>query len=229
AKRLLERAASLSPDYSAPRAWLAKYYLFRIVSGWSQTRERDYRAAARHAAAALALDSTDALAVAIHAHTRSFLYRDYEQARAELIRALSGAPSHALAWSFSALTHSYLGEADLAAEHAAYGIRLSPRDPYRFYQLMALGLAHFVAGRDAAAVEALDESARAAPTHAATLRFLICSLQRAGRGDDAQAVAARLVQANPDFKVSAYRNWAPFPALLREEMAGLLRQAGVPE
>ena len=52
--------------------------------------------------------------------------------RTLLDRGLALNPNLAFAWHFSALTKAWLGQPEIAIEHAARAIRLSPQDPQMF-------------------------------------------------------------------------------------------------
>ena len=62
-------------------------------------------------------------------------------------RALLLNPNLATAWVLSGLLRFYRGETDLAIEHLARGMRLSPLDPTQYQMHVGTGFAHLLAGR----------------------------------------------------------------------------------
>src|SRR5215475_10948160 len=62
-------------------------------------------------------------------------------------RALTLNPNLAAAWHYSGLTKILLGEPDIAIEHLAIAMRLSPLDPFIHYLQSVTALAHLYAGR----------------------------------------------------------------------------------
>lgn len=230
ARQLLVQAAAQDDSFATARAWLAKWHMMRIGQGWSAAPDADGIEAGRHAAAAVARDPRDPLALAIHGHLLSYLRHDYDAAVAGLGRAQASTPSHALAWAFSGITHAYLGQGSKAVEHTSYGLRLSPHDVYGFYLHSAHGLSCLINDDAAAAITALEESQRRNPNFSATARLLAVAYARAGDVDKAREAGRRLMTMEPEFRVGRFRQgYALRDAARREEFADLLRLSGAPE
>ena len=66
ARVMLEDAIKLEPQYVAPRAWLAHWYVRRVGQGWSTDRARDSQDANRYAESALELDDKDPWALSVY-------------------------------------------------------------------------------------------------------------------------------------------------------------------
>ena len=129
ARELLDKAIAEDPNFAMPHAWAAHWCGLSIGQGWSSDPEKDIADAARLAMRAIDLDRHNALALAVHAHLRSYLAHDYDTALAYFDRALAASPNCASAWCLSAATLSYVGRGEQALRHLEYGLRLSPFDP----------------------------------------------------------------------------------------------------
>ena len=67
---------------------------------------------------------------------------------------------------------------------------------------------------------------RAGPLHQ---RLLIVTLGALGRGEEAGDAARRLMQIQPDFRLSSYSRRCPFRGSALETWLGHLRSAGLPD
>ena len=77
-----------------------------------------------------------------------FFIGDLEGAVALVARALALNANLAIAWYASGTVRAFRGgEPDVAIEHLARAMRLSPRDPFMFTMQGVTAFAHFMAGR----------------------------------------------------------------------------------
>lgn len=226
---LLQRAIVADQNYATSYAYAALWHIHNIAQGWAGENGPDRDEAARMAAAAVDQDPADGFALALLAHTKSFLFRDYPAACELFHRALSASPNNAMAWSLSSAVYSYLGEGATAVERAQQGLRLSPIDTQGFFYLTILGIAHYVNGTYDEAVIWLQKSHMTNPRLCANLRMLIVSLVAIDRVDDARNCAQALLEIQPRFRVSSYAELCPFRLDIRERILAQLRQAGIPE
>ena len=121
ARELLDKAIAEDPNFAMPHAWAAHWCGLSIGQGWSSDPEKDIADAARLAMRAIDLDRHNALALAVHAHLRSYLAHDYDTALTYFDRALAASPNCASAWCLSAATLSYVGRGEQALRHLEYG------------------------------------------------------------------------------------------------------------
>jgi tetratricopeptide (TPR) repeat protein len=110
-------------------------------------------------------------------------------------RALVLNASYASGWYWSGVIKNWAGRPDVALEHFATFLRLSPRERFPFY-LTAIGIALFFLHRFDEAITKLNESVERYPKHAMTHRFLAASHAHLGRLDEARKVVARLSALN---------------------------------
>jgi adenylate cyclase len=219
------------PGFALPVAWAGRWHSVRIGRGWSPNPEEDAAQALALATRAAAMDRGNALALATLGHMRSILLRDCDAAMACFEEALAACPNHAVAWTLSSGTLSYLGRGAQAVRHAEQGLLLSPRDPMRYSQLMFLAIAHYANGAHAEALQWIRRSAAENPLHGATLQVLAAALAATGCREEAKEVTARFLVLRPGFSLDAYaQQRIPFrdPAL-REGFLAHLREAGLPE
>ncbi len=231
ARGFLDEAMREEPGFALPVAWAARWHSVRIGRGWSPDEEQDAACALTLAKRAASLDRSNALALATLGHLNSILLHDCDTAMECFDAALAACPNHALAWTLSSGTLSYLGRGADAVRHAEQGLRLSPRDPMRYSQLMFLAIAHYAHGAYDEAVQWIRRSAAENPLHGATLQVLAAALVASGRAAEAREVSARFLALRPGFSLQVYaRKRAPFqdPAL-REGFLAHLRGAGLPD
>ncbi|MEO3475626.1 adenylate/guanylate cyclase domain-containing protein [Roseomonas sp. CAU 1739] len=231
ARGFLDEAMLEEPGFALPIAWAARWHSVRIGRGWSPDEDKDAACALDLASRAAALDRSNALALATLGHLNAILLHDCDAAMECFTEALAACPNHALAWTLSSGTLSYIGRGLDAVRHAEQGLRLSPRDPMRYSQLMFLAIAHYASGDYSEAVRWIRRSAAENPLHGATLQVLAAGLAAGGRPAEAREVASRFLALRPGFSLELYaRKRMPFrdPAL-REGFLAHLREAGLPD
>ena len=81
-------------------------------------------------------------------------------------------------------------------------MRLSPHDPFSFDMQANLAFAHFTAGRYAEAMSWAEAAVRRQPNFSPALRILAASNAMMGQTDQARNAAARLLDLNPEFRIS---------------------------
>ena len=189
---------------------------------------------ARLARRAAELGWDDAVALAWGGFALAYVVHDVEAGATLIDRALQLNPNLAEAWHFSGWVRIYLGEPEVAIEHLAHAMRLSPLDPLTFVKQMAIAFAHFFAGRydDASswAEKALAASLQEKPGYHPALLIAAASNALAGRLEEARSAIARSRELNPTPHISNLKNQVP---LRRSEdlarYAEGLRKAGLPD
>jgi hypothetical protein len=122
------------------------------------------------------------------------------------------------------------GEPDLALEHVAHAMRLSPLDPSMYGMHGATAYAHFLASRHDVASSSAEKSMRDNPTFLLAICISAASNALAGRPEQAQRGIARVLECDPRLRASNLRDLAPFRRA--EDLATFaegLRKAGLPE
>lgn len=226
AAALLARAKSVCPDRAGTRFATVCLHLMSITQGWSADPEAEAQAAAE---AAEALDEADPASLALHAHVRSVLHRDYAGACRMLDRAIVAAPFCGAAWSLKALTLSQMGEGGDAVFHARQAAGMPALGPDLAWRDHVAALASYVAEDYAEAARWARSSAVHHPGLAANARVLAASLAVLGRLDEAQRAADRVLAIDPRFRIAAWRRRSFLTEDCRERYARRLRLAGLPE
>jgi len=230
ARRLFRKAIQLDPDFAPAYGMAAACYVQRKANGWMTDRAQEIAEVTRlaHRAAELGGDDPEALAEAGYA--LAFVAGDLDASRAMIDRALALNPNAAASWFFSGFVHVYLGEPEVAIDHLARAMRLSPLDPRIYLMLSATAYAHVLAGRYAEALPWVERALRENPNHSLTNRIAAATYALAGRQAEAEQAAARLFQIDPLFRVASLKDYVPLrrPEHVERISNGLLK-AGVPE
>jgi adenylate cyclase len=229
ARGLLQQARVADETYAPAWTYAAQWHIHRIGQGWTTDMRADSAEAERLAMGAIELDSNDASALAMCGHTRSFLFHDYDSGAALHDRALQAGPSCALAWNLASCTSSYTGKGEEAVRRAEYSLRLSPRDPLAFFYLCTTGIAYYANGDYEQAVHLARRAASQKRTFRANLRMLAAGLVALGQVEEARAAAVTLMEVDPEFRLTRYRELCPWQdGGTRETFIDRLRQAGLP-
>jgi adenylate cyclase len=148
---------------------------------------------------------------------------DLDAAIALVDRALVLNPSYANGWYWSGVVRNWVGRPDLALEHFATFLRLSPRERFPFY-LTAIGIALFFDRRFDEAAAKLHESLARFPNLGLTYRFLAASYAHMGRIQEAQEIAEHMRALN----LSVLENGARYrnPEYRELYLSGLRLAAG---
>src|SRR5262249_48980303 len=205
-------------------------YLWRSANGWTTDRAQEMAETARLAKRVAESGKDDAIALSFGGLALAYVIGDLEGGLALINRALVLNPNLTAAWYASGWVRAFLGETDIAIEHVARAMRLSPLDPLMFLMQALTGLAHFVAGRYAEAAEWVGKAAREQPRFLGAIRNLAASSALSGRLDEAQKAVARARNLDPDLRISNLRDRVgPFRPADFARFAEGMRLAGLPE
>src|SRR6516164_4095471 len=186
--------------------------------------------ATRLARKAVHLGADDPVALCMGAYVLAFVAHEFDDAVAFVDRGLAVNPNLAQAWYLSAWVRVWRGEPDLALDHAARAMRLSPLDPSTFSIQGAMAYAHFLAVRYDLASSCAENALRNNPDFQLAIYIFAASNALAGRLEPAQKGMARARECNPDLRTSNLGDLAPFRRA--EDLATLadgLRKAGLLE
>jgi adenylate cyclase len=230
AREVLRQAMEADPNFAMPVAWSVWWHIIWVGQGWSSDPAADFTEARDLAERAIALDPNNAPSLALMAHLRSFILHDYDAALIIFARALEAGPGNAIVVAMHALTLAYLGRGEEAVRSANQAVRLSPLDHRMFLFHNILAWANFAAGSFAEAAKWARASDSASPRFTANIRILIGSLVAVGADQEARAAAARLLELEPDFKLSHYeKTLLPYrEPEIRARFLACLRSAGLP-
>jgi TolB-like protein/DNA-binding SARP family transcriptional activator len=226
---LFDAALAKDPHYAAALAWRAYWHVLRVGQGWSPDPADDAMQADRFARSAIECNSMEPMALAVHGHVASYLYKDFDLAFRRFETALGINANAAPAWLWSAAAHAWMGNGSRAIEEINKAMALSPYDPLMYAYSGIAGMAYLVDGQHERAIECALRSLRENRTYTHAYRLLVMALSLAGRGDEARASARRLLELEPGLTVAGFRRRYPGSAGPHADLfCDALARAGIP-
>jgi tetratricopeptide (TPR) repeat protein len=191
-------------------------------------QEQNRMASIRHAQAALSNGSDDAVALAFAAFSLGMDAHDRPAAFTAFEAALDLSPSLALAYILGAAVLSWGGEAARTLEWAQRALRLSPLDPWKFIAYRALTLAHFLMGQNELAADAGRRAVQFNPGFGSSYMLLAAPLMMLGRTKEASIAVERLLEREPEFRLSTQFEGVDCAPALAAALAAALAGSGIP-
>lgn len=225
----LRRAIEIDPSHAAAPYWYAVWNILLIAQKWAP----DPAAAADECRAALCqamtLAPSSARLLTVAGHLRAALAGDFPTSSSLHDRAIEQNPYLPAAWGLSALSLAYQGALDEAERRFKHYKYLSPFDAQAF-MIESGGAMIALLRRDHAAAAAAGRIVtQTKPSYLPGYKPLLAALGHLGRGEEAAAVAGRLLALEPDFTVEQFFARHPLaPQGLRDHYAEGLRRAGLP-
>jgi tetratricopeptide (TPR) repeat protein len=151
--------------------------------------------------------------------------KQYEQAIAELERAIALDPNDASGYAALAEALSRVGRSEEAVGMAEQALRRKP--PFADTHLSNVGAAYYLAGRPEEAIAPLKQYLSRYPNILGPHLTLAAVYSELGREAEARAEAAEVLRINSQFSLEVHRQREPIkdPALLERQLAAL-RKAG---
>ncbi|MET0710440.1 MAG: adenylate/guanylate cyclase domain-containing protein [Tardiphaga sp.] len=226
---LFHKAIELDRRFASAYGLAAYCYVQRDTNFWLTNRAEETAEALRLAQRAAELDKDDAYALCL-AGVVFINFGDLDAGAAMIDRALALSPNLAIAWLNSGWARIWQGEPELATEHLARAMRLSPIDPVLFSMQAATAFAHFIAGRSDEALSWSEKASWEQPLYLTGTVIFAASSAVAGQLVRAQNAMARLLHHNTPLRISNLKDFYPFrrPQDLAKLAEGL-RKAGLPE
>jgi adenylate cyclase len=209
ARRLFEKALKLDSKYVPALAALAFSHLVDVFFGWSQAPGQSLAQAKELVELALSLDQSDPWIRCVMG-LNYFVSREPDKAIVQLRKAIDLNPSFALAHGYLGAQLAYAGEPKLAIAEANKAIRLSPRDHELFHFFLAIGTAHFVAGRYDEAVEWAKKMIQEKPEVPSGHRLLATSYGQLDQTMEASAALEEALRLTPDLSIEFVKNTIHF-------------------
>jgi TolB-like protein len=230
ALQLFHKAIEFDPDFATAYGMAAWCHAWRNLSGWMTDRAQEIADGARLAWRAVELGKDDAVALARGGHALALLVGVVDSGVAFIDRALALDPNLARAWYASGWVRVYRGEPEVAIEHQARAMRLSPLDPTLYHMQVGTALAHMLAGRFDEATLWVERAFREEPKYHPAAIVLAASNALAGRTEEARQAMEHLRRIDPTLRISNLKDRHPLrrPDDLARFADGL-RIAGLPE
>lgn len=229
ARQALEALLERHNRAAAPRAWLAKWYIMRVVRGMSDSPPHDSRLAIEHTERALDVEPNSTLALAIQGHALCHLSGDIQGALSKIDESIRLNPNESLAWLYKSVWSSMWGSSVSSVEEAEVAANLSPIDPMKYFYDVVLAAGHTMNREYDKAIALATRSLRANAHHQPTIRALLQAQVESGRLEDARITLNRLLVETPALTVSNYLAMGSPDSSTRKRFAQVLRQVGVPE
>jgi adenylate cyclase len=227
ALRLAHRALELDPRYSTVAALAGSCHTLNLGLGYTDDPQLSAKEAMRLARLALAVGDADPETLGMAGVIVAFLAGDYEGGIELADRAVALNPNSAYAWNNRGWVYKFAGLPEEAIPSFQRAIRMSPLDPLLYLTYAGVGMAFVELRRFDEAVAAAKKALRQNQTYSGTYRCLVSALAHLGHDTGAREAAARLLEIDPTFTISAWidRGGQANSKLLIEG----LRKAGLPE
>jgi TolB-like protein/class 3 adenylate cyclase len=229
ALRLFGKAIELDPNFAAAYGMSALCYVSRQWKHWMLEPQKEVSETARLVNRAAELGRDDAMALSAAGMAAGLVVRDLDRAVVLLDRSLLLNPNLAISWVRSAWVRIFLGEFDLAIEHASRAMRLSPLDPFLVGMQSAIAFAYFCAGRYDQSAAWAEKAVKEQPTFAAALRVLAASSASLGRMKEATEALVRLKETKAPVHISELWHYPFREPKYSAKYVEALRKAGFPE
>jgi TolB-like protein/DNA-binding winged helix-turn-helix (wHTH) protein/cytochrome c-type biogenesis protein CcmH/NrfG len=223
ARALLRRATEIDPNYADAYAALAETYYAATSMGWAEVPTAALDRAEEFANKALSIDDSQVRAHVILGRIHIF-YRRYEQAKAEIDRAIAINANDAQGIAGRGNILMWLGQTDAAIKDLELAQRIDPE--LDAMDRFALSLAYYLKGRYDASIEEAELNLRKnAGAHFSRI-VLAAAYAQHDRAEDATRVVAAIRRFDPTFDARDFGTKFLKPADLGRLRDGL-RKAGL--
>jgi adenylate cyclase len=228
ALQLLGRALEIDPRYGAAASLAANCHLFNVVQGWATDPKSGIKEATRLSRMALSIDENDPEALAIGGHIVVWS-GDLDTAIEMVDRAVELNPNSARAWNERGWTYRHSEQTEEAIQSFERAIRMSPLDPMLHLTLTGMATAFIELRRFDEAVAVAKKALRRNQTFSTTYRCLAAALAHLGRDEEAREAAARLLELDPNYRISGSSQVVFMGRGKARLFVEGLRKAGLPE
>jgi adenylate cyclase len=227
ARKLLERAIQLDPNFGDAYAALAQAYGMAYNNAWLEDVPGTLREADALATKAVSLSPNSPFCQYTLSMTAGFS-RDLDRSKAAIDKALELSPNSAESLSSRGIYEVFAGDPMAAIPYIEQAVRLDPIAGTQ--HLHFLGLAYLLAGNYETAVAHFRERILLVPETDLTRAFLASALGHLGDVEQAKLVWHELKQINPQYSLSVHMARLPFrnPESARRIADGLAK-AGLPD
>ena len=153
---------------------------------------------------ALSLDDGDPDTLAEAALISALLVGDSETEIEMADRAVALNPNSYRAWNCRGWVYKIAGQPEEAIRSFERAIRMSPVDPRQYAVLTGMGFAYIELRRFDEAIIAGKKAQRHKPSYPGPYRCLASAFAHLGRDAEAREAAARVLEIDPAFTISAW-------------------------
>jgi adenylate cyclase len=225
--RLAHRALGLDPWFGLVAVLAGLCHMQNVLYGYAIDPQFDRKEAVRLARLALSIDDSDPDTLARGGSILAFMVDDRESSIELADRAVALNPNSFMAWTARGWIYKIAGLQEEAIRSFERAIRMSPVDPMLHQPFAGIGLALIELRCFDEAIVAGKRTQRHNPSHSPAYRCLASAFALLGRDAEARDAAARLLEFDPHFTISAWiaRGGQSNSHLQIEG----LRKAGLPE
>jgi TolB-like protein/Flp pilus assembly protein TadD len=224
--RLAHRSLELDPRFGAVATLGAICHMQNVVLGYVNDPQFDRREAVRLVRLALSIDDSDPETLAKASVISAFMVGDSEAEIEMADRAVALNPNSWTTWNSRGWVYIYAGLPEEAIRSFERAICLSPVEPRLSTTLIGIGQSLIELRRFDEAIDTLKKALRQNTSNSGTYRCLTSAFAHRGRDAEARAAAARVLEMDPTFTISALIARVPKNSKLFIEG---LRRAGLPE
>ncbi len=225
--RLADRAFELDPGFGFVAALASLCHMVNVVLGFATDPQFDRKEAIRFLRLALSVDDGDPQTLATTALVLAFMVGDYESSIEMVDRAVALNPNSYWVWLDRGWVYHTAGVPEEAVRSFERAMRMSPIDPLLDRLSVGMGMAFIELRRFDEAIAAGKKALRHNPSFSGTYWCLASAFAHLGRDAEAREAAARLLEVDPPFTISA---WIARGGQSNAKLAiEGLRKAGLPE
>lgn len=225
ARRLLQQAIALDPQYSSAHAYLSRCQALEYINNWGDPASRSMTAALELGRRAIELNPGNPRAH-FAAGTAALWLGMHDFAEAEIGLAIDIDPNFADGYGALGMIRVYSGEPEAALESIKTVMRLDPH--YRDIYPHLMGQACFHLRRYDEAVEALQRRLARKPDSDISRVLLASSYGYLGQAEKGRDEWREALRVNPHYSIARKREILPYrnPGDFEQIVAGL-RLAGI--
>ena len=227
ARRLIERAVELDPNYGV--AWIQIGWTYQMAAkfGWTENPARTKARAVELAHKGLAIDPSAVNGYLLLSNI-ALHDRHYDEAIAFNEKALAAAPNSSGVAALLGRALAYVGRPKEAVQLIRRAIRLNPYPPGSYWQWE--GIAYHSLQQYDQAIGAFKRAIARNPKSPIPLAWLALTYADMGRMDEARAAAKEVIEVDPGFSMTAFGRALDYKDRAKSEHAqATLRRLGLPE
>jgi adenylate cyclase len=228
ALRLVQRALELDPGFAAAACLAGACHVENVVRGYAIDPQFERKEAVRLMRVALNLDDGDPDTLANAALISALMVGDCETEIEMSDRAVALNPNLYRAWNCRGWVYKIAGQPEEAIRSFERAVRMSPLDSQQYAVLTGMGFALIELRRFDEAISAGKKAQRHNPSYPGPYRCLASALAHLGRDAEAREAAARMLEIDPAFTISAWIARSQLSKNAKLMIEGF-RKAGLPE
>lgn len=227
ARSLFERVVELQPDSPEGPSFVCFTYWLDVFRGWSDNVDESMAFAVRWAKKASNFENNNGIAYVVLAADNLFKRR-FDEALSTCSKAYDYRPNCPAASGYLANILHYCGESGEAIVRANEAIRLLPKSPPWFTNVLAA--AYREDGQIESSIAAATETLKRNSDDIEARTILCSDHVLAGTLNNARQFAGEIKSIDPDFSLAAYARNQPFRSTATlERLVDCLRTAGLPD